>query len=198
MPKHQGHNSDHWFTVASLVSKARTQGGNSGQEPGGSNSSRPWSIPADRLALHGLLGLLSCSSQDHQSWSGTTHSELVPCTIIINQENAPQAGPQVSLMRTFLQSKFPLPKQLWLLYKSRQHRPSVFFHPLSLHKCMLIGSHITQMASPSTHSSGDSHTYHTAISVPEVITLHINGCNGFSPLRCMTSCPNSFTFVKIL
>jgi hypothetical protein len=40
------------------------------------------------FAPNGLLSLLSYSTGDHQSRSGTSHSDLGPPTSIINQENS--------------------------------------------------------------------------------------------------------------
>lgn len=45
------------------------------------------------LFLHGLLSLLSYTSQDHMLRGSTAHSELVPPISIINQENDPMDLP---------------------------------------------------------------------------------------------------------
>lgn len=58
---------------------------------------RPWGQDAVyRLAPCSLLILLSYNTQDYQPREGTTHSELIPLTPIINQENLPQACSQVN------------------------------------------------------------------------------------------------------
>ena len=49
---------------------------------------------------HGLLSL-PFIAQDLQPKSGSAHSELVPPTSVINQENAPQACPQAHLVGHF-------------------------------------------------------------------------------------------------
>jgi hypothetical protein len=51
---------------------------------------RPWRNTACWLAPHGLLSLLSYTTQDHLLRGGTTHSGLGPPPSVINQENAPQ------------------------------------------------------------------------------------------------------------
>ena len=50
-----------------------------------------------RLAPQGLFTLLSYTIQDFLRRCGTTHSGLGPPTLIINQENAPEACPQGDL-----------------------------------------------------------------------------------------------------
>ena len=54
---------------------------------------RGWRSAAYWLALHGLLGLLSYRTQDHQTRIGTVHSVLGPPASIINEENAPSDLP---------------------------------------------------------------------------------------------------------
>lgn len=49
-----------------------------------------WRSATYLLALHGLLSLLSYSTQDWQPRCGTTHSEPDPLSSVINQENASQ------------------------------------------------------------------------------------------------------------
>lgn len=44
------------------------------------------------LLTHGLLRLLSYSTQDHQFRGGTAHSELRPPTSTVNQENTHRAN----------------------------------------------------------------------------------------------------------
>lgn len=46
---------------------------------------KSWRSAAFSLALHSLLSLLLNSTHDHQSRGGTTHSELHPSSLIINQ-----------------------------------------------------------------------------------------------------------------
>ena len=41
--------------------------------------------------FHGLLSLLSYTTQDHQPWDGTVPGELGPPTSIINEENVVQS-----------------------------------------------------------------------------------------------------------
>lgn len=55
------------------------------------------------LALQCLLSLLSYSTQDHLTRSGTTHHRLGPLTSLINKENAPQVCLQANLMELFPQ-----------------------------------------------------------------------------------------------
>lgn len=45
------------------------------------------------LASHGFLGLLSYATLYHLSEDDTSHSELGPPTLIVNQENAPTIMP---------------------------------------------------------------------------------------------------------
>ena len=73
---------------------------------------RPQRGAAHWLAPHGLLNLLSYSTQDYQPRGVPTHSELGPLPSIINQENALQACPQANLVGVFAQLRFPLPKGL--------------------------------------------------------------------------------------
>ena len=49
----------------------------------------------------------SCRTQDHEPRGGTAHSGLGPPTVVIDQENAPGAHPQVGLMEAL---EFPLPR----------------------------------------------------------------------------------------
>lgn len=48
-----------------------------------------------------FLSLLSYFTQDHQARDDTTHSELGPSHIIINQENVPQACLQAKSVGVF-------------------------------------------------------------------------------------------------
>jgi hypothetical protein len=61
---------------------------------------RPWTV-LQRRSLHGLLSLLSCSTQGHQTRGDVAHSELGHPISIISQENDPQACPQTSLVGVF-------------------------------------------------------------------------------------------------
>lgn len=54
------------------------------------------------LLFTGLfLSLLSYFTEDHQARDDTTHSELGPSHIIINQENVPQACLQAKSVEVF-------------------------------------------------------------------------------------------------
>lgn len=56
------------------------------------------------------LSSLSYTSYDHQSRTDTTHTGLDPPTLIINQENVPQACLQANLIEALPQLGFPLSK----------------------------------------------------------------------------------------
>lgn len=58
---------------------------------------RPQRNSAHWLALHDLLSLLLCITQDSLPRGGTTHSEWGPPTSINNQENAPHLCPHANL-----------------------------------------------------------------------------------------------------
>lgn len=61
-------------------------------------------------------GLLSCyyytTEEGHLPRNGTTHRELSPHTLIINQENAPPTCLQTSLVEKTPQTISPLPRRL--------------------------------------------------------------------------------------
>lgn len=57
---------------------------------------------------HGLLTLLSDTTQKQLSKSGLNHIELGSPPSIINQEYAPQSHPQDNIIKVFSELKFPL------------------------------------------------------------------------------------------
>lgn len=71
---------------------------------------RPQREAAYWFSPQGLLGLLSCSIQDHQPKDDIAHSEMSLSLSIINQENAPQACLQTNLVGAFFLTEFPHPK----------------------------------------------------------------------------------------
>ena len=76
-----------WLTDNSLVRKAKASTQRQELRQG------PWRSAAYRLAVCGLLSLLSHTTQDHPSRGGTTHRRLGPPTSVINQEKAPTGMP---------------------------------------------------------------------------------------------------------
>lgn len=50
------------------------------------------------------------TTQEYLSNGGTTHGELCPPTLIINQENIPQSYLQVTVTKVFSQLRFPFPR----------------------------------------------------------------------------------------
>ncbi|XP_060220618.1 3-keto-steroid reductase/17-beta-hydroxysteroid dehydrogenase 7 isoform X2 [Meriones unguiculatus] len=83
------------FHLTSHSITERSQGRNSRQEPKQRH---------EGLLCTGFLpgaGLLTDSTQDHHPRDGTAHRELGTATSLINQENAPQACPQASLVGSF-------------------------------------------------------------------------------------------------
>lgn len=83
-----------------------TRGRKSRQEPEARNWSRGL---GDMVTVGFLLGLMvSYSIPPRTICPGWSHSEWAgPHTSIINQEKAPQTCPQVNLMETFAQLRFP-------------------------------------------------------------------------------------------
>lgn len=57
-----------------------------------------------------LLNFPSYTTEDHLTSSATSHSELDPPTLIINQENAPQSCLQANLMEAVSQLKSLFPQ----------------------------------------------------------------------------------------
>jgi hypothetical protein len=70
---------------------------------------RPWRNTAYWLDSHGLLSLLSYTTQAHLPTNGTTYSGLGSPTSMNNQQNASQMYPKLTLKETILQLSFPLP-----------------------------------------------------------------------------------------
>lgn len=78
----------------------------------GTSKQRPWRNAAYCLPPHGLLTLLSYTTQDRLPRGGITWSSQRPLTLIINQENGPQTFLQSKLIGEYSQLSFPRPR--WL------------------------------------------------------------------------------------
>lgn len=76
---------------------------NPGQET--RNETKTTEKSATWLASHGFLGLLSYTTLYHLPKDGTSHSELGPPTLIVNQENAPTIMPTSLLMEAISQMR---------------------------------------------------------------------------------------------
>ena len=97
-----------WLTSYTSLAKETKTGGTQGKNLEAGTEAENIRKCYSLTCHHGLLSLLSYTTQDHLSRGATNHSGLDPPASTINEENHPQGCSHSNLMEAVLHLKFPL------------------------------------------------------------------------------------------